>query len=81
MTDDIVLEFFNDIQAAKGSNAKKAVLDQYIDDELVGRALIYALNPYYAFNIVKVPKTKERFPIDPDESWHLFFSNAEKCAN
>ena len=81
MTDDIVLKFFNDILAAKGSNAKKVVLDQHIDSELVGRALIYALNPYYTFNVVKVPKTKERFPIDPDESWHLFFSNAEKCAN
>ena len=81
MTDDIVLKFFNDIQSAKGSNAKKVVLDQYIDNELVGRVLMYALNPYYTFNVVKVPKTKERFPIDPDESWHLFFSNAEKCAN
>ena len=81
MTDDIVLKFFNDILAAKGSNAKKVVLDQHIDSELVGRALIYALNPYYTFNVVKVPKIKERFPIDPDESWHLFFSNAEKCAN
>jgi DNA ligase-1 len=81
MTDDIVLKFFNDIQAAKGSNAKKVVLDQYIDNELIGRVLVYALNPYYAFNVVKVPKVKERFPIDPDESWHLFFSNAEKCAN
>ena len=81
MTDDIVLRFFNDIQAAKGSNAKKAILDQHIDNELIGRVLVYALNPYCAFNIVKVPKTKERFPIDPDESWHLFFSNAEKCAN
>ena len=81
MTDDIVLKFFNDIQAAKGSNAKKAVLDQHIDNELIGRVLVYALNPYYAFNVVKVPKVKERFPIDPDESWHLFFSNAEKCAN
>ncbi len=81
MTDDIVLKFFNDIQAAKGSNAKKVVLDQHIDNELIGRVLVYALNPYYAFNVVKVPKVKERFPIDPDESWHLFFSNAEKCAN
>ena len=81
MTDDIVLRFFNDIQAAKGSNAKKTVLDQHIDNELIGRVLVYALNPYYSFNVVKVPKIKERFPIDPDESWHLFFSNAEKCAN
>ena len=81
MTDDIVLKFFNDIQAAKGSNAKKVVLDQHIDNELIGRVLVYALNPYYTFNVVKDPKTKERFPIDPDESWHLFFSNAEKCAN
>ena len=59
MTDDIVLKFFNDILTAKGSNAKKAILDQHIDNELVGRALIYALNPYCAFNVVKVPKIKE----------------------
>ena len=82
MTDDIVLEFFNDIQAAKGSNAKKAVLDQYIDDELVGRILMYALNPYYAFNIVKVPKTKERIvhSRQPDV-WTLFLDTASECMN
>lgn len=80
---DKALDFLEAIKNAKGTNAKKEILesDLGIGNEIVGSILYNTFNPYIAFNVVKVPKTKERFPIDPDESWYLFFSNAEKCAN
>ena len=79
---DRALDFLDAIKNAKGTNAKKEILasDLGIGNEIVGSILYNTFSPYIAFNIVKVPKTKNRFPIDPDESWHLFFSNAERCA-
>jgi DNA ligase 1 len=82
---DKALDFLEAVKNAKGTNAKKEILgsDLGIGNDIVGSILYNTFNPYIAFNVVKVPKTKEaeRFPIDPDESWYLFFSNAEKCAN
>jgi len=79
---DKALDFLDAIKNAKGTNAKKEILgsDLGIGNEIVGSILYNTFSPYIAFNIVKVPKTKNRFPIDPDESWHLFFSNSERCA-
>jgi len=79
---DIVLEFFNKVQAAKGTNAKKAILEESIDSELIGDVLAYGFNPYYTFNIVKVPKTKDRQTLtDAHEVWWLFFKTADRCMN
>ena len=79
---DIVLEFFDKVQAAKGTNAKKAILEGFIDSELVGDVLAYGFNPYYTFNIVKVPKTKDRQTLaDAHEVWWLFFKTADRCMN
>ena len=80
---DTGLDFLEAVKSAKGTNAKKEILESNlgIGNEIVGSILYYAFNPYIAFNVVKVPKTSDRFPIDPDEGWHLFFSNAEKCEN
>jgi len=82
MSNDIVLEFFNKVQEAKGTNAKKQVLDQFIDNELVKCVLVYALNPYYTFNIVKVPKTKATHVYkDSTLTWRLFLGTAFDCKN
>ena len=82
---DKALDFLEAVKNAKGTNAKKEILGSNlgVNNDIVGSILYNTFNPYIAFNVVKVPKTKEaeRFPIDPDESWYLFFSNAEKCAN
>ena len=77
------LDFLEAVKTAKGTNAKKEILESNlgIGNEIAGSILFYTFNPYIAFNVVKVPKTIDRFPIDPAEGWHLFFSNAEKCAN
>jgi len=77
------LDFLEAVKTAKGTNAKKEILESNlgIGNEIAGSILFYTFNPYISFNVVKVPKTIDRFPIDPAEGWHLFFSNAEKCAN
>ena len=77
------LDFLEAVASAKGTNAKKEILESNlgIGNEIAGSILHYTFNPYISFNVVKVPKTKDRFAIDPDEAWSLFFSNAEKCAN
>ena len=80
---DAGLDFLEAVSSAKGTNAKKEILESNlgIGNDIAGSILHYTFNPYIAFNVVKVPKTNDRFPIDPAEGWHLFFSNAEKCAN
>ena len=77
------LDFLDSIKSAKGTNAKKEILKSNlaIGNEIAASILSYTFDPYISFNVVKVPKTKDRFAIDPDEAWSLFFSNAEKCAN
>ena len=77
------LDFLEAVAPAKGTNAKKEILlsNLGIGNDIAGSILHYTFNPYISFNVVKVPKTKDRFAIDPDEAWSLFFSNAEKCAN
>ena len=80
---DAGLDFLEAVASAKGTNAKKEILESNlgIGNDIAGSILHYTFNPYISFNVVKVPKTSDRFPIDPAEGWHLFFSNAEKCAN
>ena len=80
---DVGLDFLEAVKSAKGTNAKKEILESNlgIGNEIAGSILFYTFNPYISFNVVKVPKTIDRFPIDPAEGWYLFFSNAEKCAN
>ena len=80
---DTGLDFLEAVASAKGTNAKKEILESNlgIGNDIAGSILHYTFNPYISFNVVKVPKTSDRFPIDPAEGWHLFFSNAEKCAN
>ena len=80
---DAGLDFLEAVASAKGTNAKKEILESNLGtgNDIAGSILHYTFNPYIAFNVVKVPKTGDRFPIDPAEGWHLFFSNAEKCAN
>ena len=77
------LDFLEAVASAKGTNAKKEILESNlgIGNDIAGSILHFTFNPYISFNVVKVPKTKDRFAIEPDEAWELFFSNAEKCAN
>ncbi len=80
MVIDKGLDFLETIASAKGTNAKKEIIKNHIDCGIVSKILKYAFNPYIAFNVVKIPKTKERQPLIPSESWMLFFESADKCS-
>ena len=77
---DHTTHILNEIKSAKGTNAKKELIRQNVDNEHLGSVLFDTFNPYISFNIVKVPKVKNRNPIYPSDAWQLFFDNAKKCA-
>ncbi len=74
------LHFLETIKAAKGTNAKKEILKESIECGLISRILRYTFDPYISFHVVKVPKTKERKSIDPNNAWFEFFKTADACA-
>ena len=78
------LDFLEAIKSAKGTNAKKEILESNlgIGNEIAGSILFNTFNPYISFNVVKVPKVnkEDRKPLPPDEAWELFFSSADQCA-
>ena len=81
---DEVLDMFENISKAKGTNAKKELLKVYLYSNLYFQTLInYSFNPYRSFHVVKVPKVKKenRNPIEPREAWKTFILNANICAN
>ena len=63
---DEVLDYFENISAAKGTNAKKVLLKEYLSNLYFSTLLSFTFNPYRSFHVVKVPKTKnsDRNPID-----------------
>ena len=80
---DEVLDMFENISKAKGTNAKKELLKVYLYSNLYFQTLIsYAFNPYKSFHVVKVPKVKKenRKPIEPREAWKSFILNADTCS-
>lgn len=83
LTTDEILDMFENISKAKGTNAKKELLKVYLYSNLYFQTLIsYSFNPYRSFHVVKVPKTKkeDRNPIDPKDAWKEFILNADRCS-
>ena len=78
----LVTEILEEIKSTAGSNAKKALLQEHSDNELLKRVLKYGMDSFTPFNIVKVPKTKNRF-VASEESlrWQTFFEVADLCAS
>lgn len=79
---DKVLDCFESVAAAKGTNAKKELLETYLDHDLFQRMIKYTFDPYRSFHVVKVPKVKKenRKPIDPHLAWENFAINADACS-
>jgi len=79
---DKVLDCFENLAAAKGTNAKKALLKEYLNNLYFSTLMSYTFNPYRSFHVVKVPKVKKenRKPIEPQEAWKLFILNADACS-
>ena len=79
---DDILEYFENVDAAKGTNAKKVLLKEYILNLYFATLLDFTFNPYISFHVVKVPKTKKenRKPNEPREAWKTFILNADRCS-
>ena len=79
----MLVQELEDIKNAKGSNAKKVVLERNTDNILLKKVLEYGLDPFKPFNIVKVPKTLMRvIPATGTEDYRFqrFFDTADLCA-
>jgi DNA ligase-1 len=78
-----VSEILSEIKGVSGSNAKKAILERHRDNDTLKAVLEHGLDQFTPFNVVKVPKTKER-NVNPSLSdsqiWQQFFNAAKMCA-
>ena len=77
-----VSEILDQIKSTPGSNAKKQILEDHAANELLKKVLVYATDPMMPFHLVKVPKTKKRFPGSSEQiRWKSFFDVADLCAS
>ena len=76
-----VVSILEEVKNTPGSNDKKAILENHIENDLLKRVLKFGLDPFTPFNIVKVPKVVKR-SVHPDEivRWNIFFEAADMCA-
>jgi DNA ligase-1 len=78
-----VSDILNVIKDSQGSNAKKAVLENHRENDLLKKVLKYGLDPFTPFNIVKVPKVKSGIRltgINEECRWSAFFETADACS-
>ena len=81
-----VAQILTQIEGTQGTNAKIEILRTHKNNEILKKALSYGLDGFKQFNVVKVPKVKDRgwfksTEIDTDSAgWDLFFEAADKCA-
>tara|TARA_A100001515_G_C4577224_1_gene211808 strand:- start:461 stop:1693 length:1233 start_codon:yes stop_codon:yes gene_type:complete len=78
-----VSDVLQHIKQAKGSIAKKEILLAHAENMNLKKALLYGLDNFTPFNIVKVPKVKNRleFPLSEDAGWQEFFKVADECSS
>ena len=78
----MIVDILNQVKNARGSNNKKEILSKNSDNQILQKVLRYGLDSFMPFNIVKVPKTKSRFPMKSEDiRWKAFFDVADMCAN
>ena len=83
----MITDILNKVKSASGANAKKQILEENSDNDLFKRALLYSLNPFTPFNVVKVPKVKDgdrRWPVNgasEEDRWSMFFDAADAAAS
>ena len=78
----LVVEILDEIKKTSGSKAKKQILEDNSENHILKKILVYGLDKFKPFNIVKVPKTLERNPdLDEEKVWNRFFTVADRCAS
>jgi DNA ligase-1 len=76
-----VVEILRQIRKAQGTNEKKRILESHKENVLLKKVLMYGLDSFRPFNIVKIPKVKSRSPKATESSrWEVFFEIADMCA-
>ncbi len=58
----LVSDILSEIQNTSGSNAKKALMEDHRENEILKTALKMGLDPFTPFHVVKVPKVSHRQP-------------------
>ena len=78
-----IREILTEIASIGSTNAKRDILTSYGNNELLQRALRYGMDPFMPFNVVKVPRVKERSekPFVESAAWETFFNAADMCAS
>lgn len=79
----MISEILSEIKTTSGSNAKKAILEEHKDNDLLKTALKMGLDPFTPFHVVKVPKVENRSDrlLTSSDGWSEFFTVAEDCAS
>lgn len=78
-----IREILTEISSIGSTNAKRDILEAHKDNKRLCRALRYGMDPFMPFNVVKVPKIKNRSekPFNEALAWETFFNAADMCAN
>ena len=78
-----VTEILEEIKSTAGSNAKKAILYSHSQNDLLKKVLLYGMDSFTPFNVVKIPKVRARleFPLGESEGWSEFFSILDECSS
>lgn len=77
----MISDILTKIKDTSGSNDKKTLLEEYGENALLKKVLRYGMDPFMPFNIVKVPKVKDRHESSyEDKVWNRFFEVADACA-
>lgn len=78
-----ITEILEEIKSTKGTNTKKAILEEYKGNGLLKRYLKYTLDPNYHSNIVKIPVVFDEdrtltFNTEQD-IWDSFTATFQRC--
>lgn len=78
----MVFEILEEIKNTRGSIEKMNILKTHKENEILKKVLRYGLDPFMAFNIVKVPRTIVRHSASKEEiRWNGFFTIADLCTS
>ena len=76
-----ISDLLTEIKTTKGTNAKRTLVLEN-NSYLLRKILKYSFDPFVPFHVIKIPKTKDRFPLTTENlRWQVFFAACDKCAS
>ena len=74
-------DLLTEIKTTKGTNAKRTLVLEN-NSYLLRKILKYSFDQFVPFHVIKIPKTKDRFPLTTENlRWQVFFAACDKCAS